>query len=130
MALLHCKRGCRNDHSAACLALREVVYLGQVAALDHLNELALKAGLPVILDLTVYKAKQGNNGRKSAFPYYERALEAASAALEGGQFDLETLAGTLAPAQAQALELRLRMTSRQDVTLAVPGRREWLVLAS
>lgn len=125
--LLGCPRKCYSEHTTECVFAREVKYLSQVGCLDHLNEIAHLVGVEPGVDKTLYEVCDGPT---PAFREYERALDTACKALEGGIERLTGVVRYLVPALAEATLVRAHKAAgaKQDPHghHCAPGRHEWL----
>lgn len=121
---LHCPRGCQGSHSATCKAQRELIYLGQVGALDHLAELAELVGQAVPADNHTYTTHPGATGRTSAFAFYEAALRVVVKAAQSDEFARNTASGTWTKAVAEARRVRAALLAKG---CPVPGRHGWWI---
>jgi hypothetical protein len=106
------------------VAEREITYLGQVGAVDHLLDLAARLGFNAGFRSTVrYEPAPGSVGHKSAFPVYEQALERAQEALEGAVFARSRAPWAISRALRVAANTRRLLAAKGH---PVPGRRQWL----
>ena len=136
VGLLGCPRGCYSEHTPECVVRREIAYLGQVGALDHLREIADLLGIDIATDPQSYVEREsGRRGEgMGAFRSYDEALTVAAGAV-----------GRVTPSQSAALTETLRaaasdaLTVRADLVAKcepdgrphpVPGRFGWLDVAT